>query len=277
VTQTSGDAAPAEVTVETRGRVAIVTLQRPPVNALAGRTIAALRAAFDDLGAARDCSAAILRSGNDRVFCVGADLRDSVQRYRPDGRATPDGPQNDPRNQVDPGRAVRELFWSIYDCPVPVIAAWNGKAIGAGAALIACCDLVVAADDASIALTEINVGLLGGVRQTQRLVGPFLAKRLFLTGEFAGVQEVYRRGAIETVVPAADLLTTAVGLAEVIAAKSPIAVRLAKESANRVEDLGLKEGYRLEQDYTLRVRRYADAEEARQAALEKRVPVFRWE
>jgi enoyl-CoA hydratase len=160
---------------------------------------------------------------------------------------------------------------------VPVIAALNGRAIGAGACLVASCDLVVASSDASITLAEINVGLLGGIRHVQRLVGHLLAKRMALTGESVGAEELYRRGTVETVVPREKLLDTALELAETIASKSPIAVRLAKESANRVEGLDLKDGYRQEQDYTLRIRRYADAEEARLAALEKREPVFRWE
>ncbi len=109
------------------------------------------------------------------------------------------------------------------------------------------------------------------------MVGPYLAKRLFLTGEFIGAHELYRRGVIEAVVEPDDLMPTARNLAETIAAKSPIAVRLAKESANRVEYMDLKEGYRTEQDYTTRVKRYADADEAARAFAERREPEFGWE
>ena len=266
------------VTVETADRVAVVTIDRPPVNALDAQTFEELTAAFDSLSASRESSVAVLRAApGARAFCGGVDLQDSPRRHRPDGRAVDGGPQGDARHQVDPGRLVRECFWSIYECGVPVIAAVHGKAIGAGLALVANCDLVVASTEASFALTEVNVGVLGGVRHAQRLVGQFLAKRMFLTGEFVGADEVYRRGGIEAVVSVEQLMETAMELALTIAAKSPIAVRLAKESANRVEHLSLKDGYRLEQDYTGRVKPHADSDEARLAFLDKRAPQFRWE
>lgn len=266
------------VKVEIDEGIAVVTLDRPPVNALDHETFAEIAEAFDSLSATREASVAIFRSAPDaRVFCGGVDLQDAPKRYRPDGRFEDGGPKLDPRYQVDPGRVVRDCFWSIYDCGIPVIAAVHGKAIGAGVALVASCDLVVASNEASFALTEINVGVLGGVRHAQRLVGPYLAKRMFLTGEFVASGELYRRGAIEMVVPASELMDAALAIARPIAAKSPIAVRLAKESANRVEGLSLKDGYRLEQDYTGRVKRHADSDEARLAFLEKRAAEFRWE
>jgi enoyl-CoA hydratase len=256
--------------------ISIVTLDRPPVNALAHQTFAELAEAFDSLSASRETAVAILTSSGERAFCAGVDLEDSPRRFRTDGRSVDDGPKGDPRHQVDPGRIVRDCFWSIYDCSVPVIAAVNGKAIGAGAALVGSCDMVMASTDASFALTEINVGVLGGVKHAQRMVGPFLAKRMFLTGEFVGPDELYRRGALEAVVSPDELMESALELARKIASKSPIAVRLAKESANRVEHLPLQEGYRLEQDYTSRVKRYADSDEARLAFLTKRPPTFDW-
>jgi enoyl-CoA hydratase len=266
------------VSLEINDRVAIVTLNRPPVNALSFQTFNELKAAFDSLNSTRDASVAILCASPElRLFCGGVDLQDSPKRFRPDGRFEDGGEQFDARYQIDPGKVARDCFWSIFDCGVPVIAAVHGKAIGAGVAIVASCDLVVASDDASFALTEINVGVLGGVRHAQRFVGPFLAKRMFLTGEFVGAGEIYRRGGIESVVPRAELMESALGLARTIAAKSPIAVRLAKESANRVEHLSLQDGYRLEQDYTGRVKRHADSDEARRAFLEKRPADFRWE
>jgi enoyl-CoA hydratase len=265
------------VRVEIADRVAIVTLDRPPVNALDEQTFVEIAEAFDRLSSRRDATVAILRGAGDRAFCAGVDLRDSPKRHRPDGRREDGGPKVDARYQVDGGRVVRDSFDAVYECGVPVIAAVGGAAIGAGLALAACCDLIVASTTASFALTEINVGVLGGVRHAQRLVGPFLAKRMFLTGEPITAAEVYARGAIESVVEPDQLLPTAMALATTIASKSPIAIRLVKESANRVEDLPLQLGYRTEQDYTTRIRRFADSDEARLAYLEKREPEFRWE
>ncbi len=265
------------VSVTIENRIAFVTIDRPPVNALTHDMFAEIAATFDSLSASRDASVAILRAAPaSRLFCGGVDLQDSPKRYRADGRFEDEGPLIDARYQVDPGRVVRDCFFSMYDCAIPVIAAVHGKCIGAGVVLVASCDLVVASDDASFALTEINVGVLGGVRHAQRLVGVHLAKRMFLTGEFVSANELYRRGAIEAVVPVASLLDAALALADPISRKSPIAVRLAKESANRVEPMSLKDGYRLEQDYTGRVKRHADSDEARVAFMEKRDPEFRW-
>lgn len=266
------------VRVEVRDRVAVVTLDRPPVNALAYRTFEEITTTMERLSAGREASAIVFRAAPDaRVFCGGVDLQDSPRRHRPDGRLADDAPRGDARDQIDPGRIARRCFDSIYECGLPVIAAVHGKAIGAGVPIVASCDLVVASTEASFALTEINVGVLGGVRHAQRLCGPFLAKRMFLTGELVSADEVYRRGGIEQVVEPEHLFETAVSLATAVAAKSPIAVRLAKESANRVESMSLHDGYRTEQDYTQRVKRHADSDEARLAFMEKRAPQFRWE
>jgi enoyl-CoA hydratase len=269
--------AATNVRTEQTGSIAVVTIDRPPVNALDSQTFNELADVFEAFAHDRSVSVAVLTAAGDRTFCGGVDLQDSPRRYRPDGRAEDGAPQGDPADQVDPGAVVRRCFWGIYDCAVPVIAAVNGSAVGAGMALVASCDLVVASDRARFALKEITVGVLGGVRHAQRLVGPWKAKRMFLTGEWVPAEELYRLGSVEAVVAPDQLLSTALELAASIAVNSPIAVRLAKESANRVEPLSLQDGYRLEQDYTTRVNRYADAAEARRAFLEKRAPEFHWE
>jgi enoyl-CoA hydratase len=266
----------SNVEVDVSEGIAVVTLDRPPVNALDGATWRALAVAFESLGARRDVRAAIFNARG-RIFCAGVDLVDSPRRRRPDGRPEDGAEQGDPRDQLDPGLLPRQAFWALYDCAVPVIGAIDGKAIGAGAVLVALCDMIVASPQFEMALTEINVGVLGGVKAAQRMVGPYLAKRMLLTGEYVGASELYRRGVLEAVVDSADLMSYSRTLAARIATKSPIAIRLAKESANRVEFMDLKEGYRTEQDYTTRVSRFADAIEAGTAFVERREPTFRWE
>jgi enoyl-CoA hydratase len=266
------------IRIDIADRIATVTIDRPPVNALSYQTFEELAGAMEQLSSGRDASVIVLRAADGaRAFCGGVDLPDSARRHRPDGRPEEGAPQGDARDQIDPGRIARRCFSSIYECGLPVIAAVHGKAIGAGVAIVASCDLVVASNEASFALTEINVGVLGGVRHAQRLCGPFLAKRMFLTGQFVAADEIFRRGGIEAVVDPGQLIETAMDLAATIAGKSPIAVRLAKESANRVESMSLLDGYRCEQDYTQRVKRHADSDEARLAFLEKRSAEFRWE
>jgi enoyl-CoA hydratase len=245
--------------------VATITLDRPPVNAVARETYQEIRAAFDGLNDRTDVRVAIFTGAGHRAFCAGADLRSP---------RTPASPT--PSELVDTGRLIRETFWSIYDCAVPVVAAVNGPAIGAGCGFVAMCDIVVAAENAAFGMTEINVGLLGGIAHLSRLVGPRKARELFLTGELLPARELLAAGAARAVVPLEELLPTARQVATLVASKSPVAVRLAKEAANRVDALPIKDAYRTEQDYTFRLGTFEDAREARLAYLEHRDPDFRF-
>jgi enoyl-CoA hydratase len=136
--------------------------------------------------------------------------------------------------------------------------------------------MIISVPDARFGTTEINVGLLGASAHVQLLVGRHRAREMFMTGELIGAEELHRLGTIRELVPRAELLGRARELAAVLAAKSPIALRLAKEAMNRVEFLALKDAYRTEQDYTRRLIGFEDAAEARQAFLEKRPPDWKW-
>jgi enoyl-CoA hydratase len=265
VTTAHGTGAEA-VRVEVAQHVATVTIDRPPVNAVDPPTLAAIRDAFQGLGEDRDVRVAVLTGAGTRAFVGGADLR-AIDSDRTTG---PPGPQ------LDRGLIAREAFWAIRGCAVPVIGAINGPAIGAGLALAAVCDILVAAEGATFGTTEINVGLLGASAQLSLLVGRHKARELFFTGELITAEELHRLGAIRRVVPPAELMDTARTLAAGLAAKSPIALRLAKESMNRVEFLPLEEAYRIEQDYTARLLAFEDSAEARAAFLDKREPEWRW-
>ncbi len=255
--------------VDIADHVATVTLDRPPVNAVTPDTFVEIRDAFTALGDDRDVRVAIFTGAGSRAFMGGADLKDFG--------ADADRATWAPSRVVDRGRAAREALWSIYDCGVPVIAAVNGPAIGAGVAFAAVCDIILAADTATFGTTEINVGLLGASAQLSLLVGRHKARELYFTGELATAEELHRLGAIRAVVPGGDLLREARALAATLAEKSPIALRLAKEAMNRIEFLPLKDAYRLEQDYTTRLLVYEDSAEARRAFVEKRAPQWRWQ
>jgi enoyl-CoA hydratase len=260
-----------QVRVDIDNRVATVTFERPPVNALDARAFREIRDAFRGLSEATDAHVAIFTAPGTRIFCGGVDLQDSARR-----RSRHQGPGDTIMDSLDPGIVPRECFFAVSDCSLPVIGAINGAAVGAGLALVASCDIVIASENARFALPEIKAGVLGGGRHLQRMIGAYKTRKMFFTGEFVGADEFHRLGAVEAVVPAGELMPTARALAEEIASKSPIGLRLAKESLNRVEDLPLKEGYRLEQDYTLRVSGFNDSAEARQAFLEKRAPEWTW-
>ncbi|MBV9951027.1 MAG: enoyl-CoA hydratase/isomerase family protein [Acidimicrobiia bacterium] len=254
------------VRVEVADHIATVTIDRPPVNAVDPTTLSEIGIAFRSLGEDRDVRVAILTGAGTRAFVGGADLR-AIDSDRTTG---PPGPQ------LDRGLIAREAFWAIRECAVPVIGAINGPAIGAGLALAAVCDMLLAAEHATFGTTEINVGLLGASAHLSLLVGRHKARELFFTGELISAAELQQLGAIRKVVASDDLMAEARALAEILAAKSPIALRLAKDSMNRVEFLPLMEAYRTEQDYTARLLAFEDSAEARAAFLEKRDPEWHW-
>lgn len=260
-----------DLQVEITDHVAVVTLNRPPVNALRAQTFREITETFRGFSQSKEAYVAILTSTGERAFCAGVDLNDSRRRHSREMSA-----DDSPVDLLDAGALPRTCFESIYDCAIPVIGAVNGAAIGAGLALAAVCDFLVASTKARFALTEVNAGVLGGGRHLQRLVGPQKARMMFYTTDFVPAEEFYRLGAVEAVVEPDALLATAKAIAARIATKSPVGVRLAKESLNRVEDMPMREGYRTEQDYTNRVTRFNDSAEARQAFLEKRDPRWSW-
>jgi enoyl-CoA hydratase len=253
------------VSVTVEDHIAVVLLDRPPVNAIDREAQSQLHAAFREIGENRDVRVAILTAAGDRAFMAGIDLR--APEAADDGKAS---------SVTDPGRRFREVLWSVRDCGVPVIAAVNGPALGAGLGFVSMCDIVVAADTATFGMTEVNVGLLGGSAHLAYLVGRRKAREMFLTGELATAAELHRLGVLRAVLPRAELMPYSVELARTLAAKSPIALRLAKESLNRVDFLPLEQAYRTEQDYTARLSRFDDAGEARQARHEKREPEWKW-
>ena len=251
--------------VEIEQFVATVTLDRPPVNAVNNAVLLEIRDIFTRLGHNKDIRAIIFTAAGTRAFMGGADLEEI-------GSAE----NEEPEYITDPGKVARDAMWAITDCAVPVIGAINGPAIGAGVAFAACCDMLLAAENASFGTLEINVGLLGASSHLSLLVGRHKAREMFFLGEKVPASEMYRLGAVRKVVPSESLIEEARLLAARLAEKSPIALRLAKESMNRVENLPLKEAYRTEQDYTARLMNYEDSQEARDAFLEKRSPDWRW-
>lgn len=258
------------VIVEVADGIAVVTFDRAPVNALTRDAYAQIGDVFRSFVDRTDIRVAIFTGAGERTFMAGADIKE--QRW-----LAGDGKSSIPLSgRLDRGTVVRDSFWAVRDCAVPVILALNGPAIGAGVAYVASADFVVAVEGATLAATEINVGMLGAASHLARLVGPSRARELFYTGEPVGVEELLARGTVARVVPRSELIPMAKAMAAKIAAKSPIAVRLAKEAFNRTEYLPLDQGYRLEQDYTTRLRTFDDSAEAQRAFVEKDSPNWTW-
>jgi enoyl-CoA hydratase len=169
---------------------------------------------------------------------------------------------------------VREAFFAIQDCEIPVVAAVHGAALGTGLALAASCDVIVASDDARFGLPEITVGVMGGAAHLARLAPHGLVRRMFFTGRPVSAAELHRVGGVDSVVPREELLAVAEALAMEIAAHSPTALRIAKQTLNTIETMDLKSAYEHEQGWTGVMSDHADSKEAILAARERRAPRY---
>jgi enoyl-CoA hydratase len=247
---------------ETDGHVATVTLDRPKVNAQNTQMREEVIRAFDLINDMDEIRVAIL-TGAGKCFSAGADLSE-----RSEIAATPGGFWRH-------NRRTREAPNSIRECFKPVIAAVNGPALGAGFHLAYSCDIILASENAVFGMPEIDVGLAGGASILHRLFHRSRGRRMFFTGMRLSAAEMYRLGVIECALPPEELMPEARKLAEEIASKSPIAVRLAKEAYNAVETMPEREAYRFEQNMTFALSRTEDAREAQRAFLEKRQPQFK--
>ncbi|MEG0000566.1 MAG: enoyl-CoA hydratase/isomerase family protein [Comamonas sp.] len=249
------------VLFEVKDKVALVTLNRPPVNALNRAMRREIVAIFDDISARDDIRCAVL-TAQGSVFCAGADLKD-----RPDADI--------PGDFLEHNRITRETGNAIRECAKPVIAAINGAALGAGLGLAAACDILYASDNATFGMPEINVGLAGGASMLRTLFGRSTARRMFFTGQRLTAAELLQRNVLEAVLPPEELLPVAMKLAHEIASKAPLAVIYAKRAANMVDVMPQRDAYRFEQEFTMTLARTEDAREARMAFLEKREPQFK--
>ena len=237
--------------------VAVVTLDRPPVNALSRDVRVQLINAFDALEADADVRAIVL-TARGKVFCAGADIKEKAALA------------GEPADYVRANRLTRDGFFCILDSSKPVIAAVQGAALGAGCVLAACCDMIFAAETAVFALPEIDVGQGGGASFMQRILPPSKVRRMMLTGERVPAAEFYRLGAVEACLPDVELMGGALGMASAIAAKPPGAVRRIRGAFSTVEALALRDGFHLEQAYTTDLSRSPEGAAARQAFFERR-------
>lgn len=250
-----------QLRIEMIGHVAILRMNFAPVNALSRTLSDELTFALDRISETDEVRAVVL-TGEGKVFCAGADLKGRADVIK--------GPGDLPAHS----RRTRECFHTIRECAKPVVAALNGPALGAGLAIAASCDVLVASERAVLGLPEIDVGLLGGGSHAMRLFPHSLLRRMALTGYRVPAAELYRLGVVEACVAHEQLMDAALAIANSMAAKSPLSVRLAKQTLNAIEDMSLRDGYRYEQDMTAALAKTEDAREAQRAFLEKRPAVF---
>jgi enoyl-CoA hydratase len=261
-----GRSAPADgqVLVEIADRVAAVTLDRPPVNALSSGFYEQVSAALERIADNSQVSVMVLMSASARAFCAGADVTELA------ALSGPGAAQADARRQ----ELARRVFGQLLDLPQPSIAVVDGPAIGAGAVIAACADMRMGSPRASFALPEVAVGRCGGGRHLMRHLPQGIVRRMFFTAQPLTSDEALRFGFLDSVHDSAALVGAAMTRARDIAAYSPLALRLGKAALNESESLPVQEGYAVEQRYTLELARSADSREALAARREKRAPHF---
>ncbi|HZD37202.1 MAG TPA: enoyl-CoA hydratase-related protein [Actinomycetes bacterium] len=251
---------PVRVAVE--AGVATMTLDRPESrNAISTELAEALAGVLEPLTTDRGVRAVVLTGAGDRAFCAGADLRER-------------GGFSD-HDWFVQREAFRRAFGAVRRCPLPTIAAVFGFALGGGFELALCCDLIVAAEDATLGLPEVGLGLVpagGGTQLLVRRAGPAVAKDLVLTGRRVGAAEARQLGLVDRLVPRAELLATAQGLAAQIAGNAPTAVRLAKWAIDLGADLAREAGLEVEDQAWRRAVNSADRHEGIAAWNQRRPP-----
>lgn len=249
----------AAVLMEKEGRVAILTINRPDkANALneqvRNETLTHLEAIQND----DSIGAVVVTGSGEKFFIAGADIKEFAGRS--------------PFDQREAMRFPR-VFDIMANFPKPVIAMINGFCLGGGCELAMSCDIRIASDKARLGQPEINLGLIpggGGTQRLPRLVGSGNAMRLILSGDMVGAEEAQSIGLVDQVVAHDELRATTLALAEKIASKSPLTLRVAKEAIRASERLAIEEGILYERDLFCLCFSTEDKEEGVEAFLEKR-------
>ena len=252
------------VTYEKRGRIAIITLNRPQrLNTLGRELVAELREAEAEFARDDDVWLGIYTGAGDRAFCAGLDLKEAAEQGG--GAAREARPSTSPISRFERIAA---------DHGKPTIAAINGAAYGGGLEMALTCDMRICSENARMALAEVKVGLCppGGSFNLPRLVGLSNAMWLLLSGEPVDAEEALRMGLVTRVVPYSELLDTTVGMGETIVANAPLAVRATRKLAHLGLELPLDYARRMGAMLIESVWSSKDAAEGARAFAERRPP-----
>jgi len=249
------------IRAETRGRVGVITLNRPKaLNALNDALVAELNQALDAFEANAEIGCVVL-TGSEKAFAAGADIK-LMQ------------PLTYPATFLDDFVTPWER---IARCRKPIVAAVAGFALGGGCELAMMCDIIIAADNAQFGQPEIKLGVMPGIGGTQRLtrlVGKAKAMDLCLTGRMMDAAEAERAGLVSRVVPLAALLDEAMKAADAVASMSLPAAMMSKECINQAYETTLASGIRFERRLFQSLFATADQKEGMAAFIEKRPPGF---
>ncbi len=252
------------ILLERRGRVALITINRPDkLNALNIKTREELANALDELRADAEIRVAVLTGAGEKSFVAGADINEFAGRTAVEQRAV---------------MKARNIFVTAEEFPKPLIAMVNGFCLGGGCELALSCDIRIASEKARFGQPEINLGIIpggGGTQRLTRLVGEGKAMQMILTGDMIDAQEALRLGLVNEVHPPADLEAKTMELANKIAEKSPVALAMAKTAVKAAARTTLRAGLDQEIDLFALCFSSEDKEEGVRAFLEKRKPEFK--
>jgi enoyl-CoA hydratase len=237
--------------------VAEVVVDVPPVNALPVSGWFELADAIGAAGADQRTRVVVLRAEG-RGFNAGVDIKE-IQRDTESFETL-----------LGANRGCAAAFAAVYDCPVPVIAAVHGHCLGGGIGLAGTADIIVASDDATFGLPEVDRGALGAATHLARLVPQHLMRAMVYTCQTATAHQLHHYGSVLSVVPRDRLRAAALEVAAQIAGKDPYVIRRAKESLNGIDPVDVKRGYRFEQGFTFELNLAGAGDDARAAFVRDR-------
>jgi enoyl-CoA hydratase len=248
------------LSLSTSGGITELVMEYPPVNALTVAAWFELADTVRRLGADSEVRVVIL-AAEGKGFNAGVDIKEMQASGGYEAL-------------VGANRGCYAAFAAVYECEVPVIAAVHGYCLGGGIGLVGNADIIIASEDATFGLPEVDRGALGAATHLSRLVPQHRMRAMVYTAAIASAHELHQYGSVLEVVPRSDLRVRARTVAESIAAKSPTVIRRAKESLNGIDPVDVKRSYRFEQGFTFELNLSGVSDEARQAFVDKREAEF---
>jgi enoyl-CoA hydratase/carnithine racemase len=256
------------IRIEVEDRIAVLTIDHPPVNSFNRQVVTELNEAVDKLLTDDDVKAIVITGGGTNAFVAGADIPEIKAQFE----------AGDPAGASEFLELGHTVFRKIEKAPKPVIAAINGFCLGGGLELAMSCHMRICSDRARLGQPEINLGIIpgwGGTQRLPRLAGRGKAIEMILTGDMITAQEAYRTGLVNKVVPAGAVLKEARGLARKIVSKSKFAIAAALEAIDQGLQVSIDEGLKAEAAQWAVLSEKEDPLEGVTAFLEKRQPQFK--
>ena len=250
--------------VEVENKVATVTINRAPVNALNAQLYQELSRLIDELDANDDVHVIVLTGAGEKAFVAGADINEMAGA--------------DLVTVVKNNKVSRNMFKKVENSTKPVIAALNGLALGGGLELALACDLRIASENAKFAFPEVGLGIIpggGGTQRLQKIIGQGLTKELLFTGDMFTAEQALNWHIVNKVVPTGEVLSAAKELAEKLAKQPPIALQMVKLAVNTGGNTDIESGLIIESNSFNTAFSTEDGREGLVAFTEKRKPNYK--